>query len=356
MNMDYLRLKNHLDKFLPVYVTISMILGFFIGLHVNVKHYKEVFHWLNLAVVISMIYPMMINLRLGELKNSMKQGKQLAIGLTMGLIVAPILMWFLIWLIGLFYPLSPQLALGLMLSMVVPCSSMSIAYTGFSRGNLELATIIVAFSFILAIITVPGWLAIYAASSNVSVPTMLLIITIIEVVFVPMFFGIITREALIRKKGTEGFLRLKPLFPAISLIGMYTIVFLIFMEKAKLIAKKPEMVLIALIPLILYYLISLGLLTYLDKALHIRYKDHMAITFPAVGKNEGTAMAIAMSAGMGLMAIPPAVTPLIQIPFLVGYVKAWKKIAVMWKCNSVNEEEGTEKKENESKESEQREE
>jgi len=337
--MDHLRLKNHLDKFLPVYVTLAMILGFLIGLHVNVEKYKSVFHWLNLAVVISMIYPMMINLRLGELKNSMKQGKQLGVGLTMGLIVAPVLMWFLIWLIGLFYPLSPQLALGLMLSMVVPCSSMSIAYTGFSKGNLELATIIVAFSFILAIITVPGWLAIYAASSSVSVPTMLLIITIIEVVFVPMFFGVLTRQYLIKKKGTEGFLRLKPLFPAVSLIGMYTIVFLIFMEKAKLIAKKPEMVLIALVPLVLYYLISLGLLTYLDKALHINYKDHMAITFPAVGKNEGTAMAIAMSAGMGLMAIPPAVTPLMQIPFLVGYVKAWKKIAGMWKCNSINEDE-----------------
>jgi len=336
--MDYLRLKNHLDKFLPVYVTISMLLGFFVGLHANVKEYKEMFHWLNLAVVISMIYPMMINLRLGELKNSMKQGKQLAIGLTMGLVVAPILMWFLIWLVGLLHPLNPQLALGLMLSMVVPCSSMSIAYTGFSRGNLELATIIVAFSFILAIVTVPGWLAIYAASSNVSVPTMLLIITIIEVVFVPMFFGILTREALIRKKGTEGFLKLKPLFPAISLIGMYTIVFLIFLEKAKLIAKKPEMVLIALVPLILYYLISLGLLTYLNKALKIKYRDHMAITFPSVGKNEGTAMAIAMSAGMGLMAIPPAVTPLIQIPFLVGYVKAWQKLAKKWNCKVIEEE------------------
>ncbi len=337
--MDYLRLKNHLDRFLPVYVTLAMILGFVIGLNIDPKRYKDMFHWLNLAVVISMIYPMMINLRLGELKNSMKQGKQLTIGLTMGLVVAPLLMWALIYLVSIFYPLSPQLALGLMLAMVVPCSSMSIAYTGFTEGNLELATIIVAISFILAIITVPGWLWIYASSSSISVPTMLLIITIIEVVFVPMFFGILTRYYLIKKRGTEGFLRLKPLFPAISLIGMYLIVFLIFMEKAKLIAKKPEMVLIALVPLILYYLISLGLLTYLNRAIGIRYKDHMAITFPSVGKNEGTAMAIAMSAGMGMMAIPPAVTPLIQIPFLVGYVKVWKKIAEMWKCEkSINKE------------------
>ncbi len=337
--MDYLRLKNHLDKFLPLYVIISMLLGFLVGMNINVEKYREIFHWLNLAVVISMIYPMMINLRLGELKNSMKQGKQLLIGLTMGLVVAPILMWLLIWGVSLFYPLNPQLALGLMLSMVVPCSSMSIAYTGLSKGNIELATIIVAFSFILAIITVPGWLAIYAASSNLSVPTTLLVITIIEVVFVPMALGIVTRAYLIKKRGTEGFLKLKPLFPAISLMGMYAIVFLIFMEKAKLIAKKPEMVALALVPLILYYLISLGMLTYLNRVLKIPYRDHMAITFPSVGKNEGTAMAIAMSAGMGLMAIPPAVTPLIQIPFLVGYVKMWSKIANMWKCKSVEKEE-----------------
>jgi len=328
--MDYLRLKNHLDKFLPVYVILGMILGFAVGLNFDVENYKGNLHWLNIIVVISMIYPMMINLRLGELKNSMKQGKQLAIGLTMGLVVAPLLMWLLIYLVSLFHPLNPQLELGLMLAMVVPCSSMSIAYTGFTEGNIELATIIVAFSFILAIITVPGWLWIYASSSHVSVPTMLLIVTIIEVVFVPMFFGILTRSWLIKKRGEKGFLKLKPLFPSISLIGMYIIVFLIFMEKAKLIAKKPEIVLIALVPLILYYAISLGLLTYLNRALGISYRDHMAITFPSVGKNEGTAMAIAMSAGMGLMAIPPAVTPLIQIPFLIGYVKMWKKIAKMW--------------------------
>ena len=336
--MDYLKLKDHLDKFLPIYVTVSMLLGFFLGLKINVGKYKEIFHWLNLIVVISMIYPMMINLHLGELKNSMKEGKKLAVGLLMGLVISPVLMWLLIFAVNIFYPLNPQLSLGLMLSMVVPCSSMSIAYTGFSKGNLELATIIVAFSFILAIITVPGWLWIYASSSSITVPTILLIITIIEVVFVPMFFGILTRGYLLRKRGVEGFLRLKPLFPSVSLIGMYLIIFLIFMEKAKLIAERPLIVLIALIPLILYYTISIGLLTYLNRAIKIPYPEHMAITFPSVGKNEGTAMAIAISAGMGLMAIPPAVTPIIQIPFLVGYVKLARKIMDFYNYGDVGDE------------------
>ena len=36
-------------------------------------------------------------------------------------------------------------------------------------------------------------------------------------------------------------------------------------------------------------------------------------------------------AGMGLMAIPPAVTPILQIPFLVGYLKFAQKIKEWWK-------------------------
>ncbi|WP_456366539.1 arsenic resistance protein [Thermococcus sp.] len=330
--MNWLRLKNHLDKYLPVYVTLAMIAGFYVGTHANLKPYHETLKTLNMLVVISMIYPMMINLRLGELKNSAKLGKQLAIALTMGLVISPLIMYGAIWLTELFHPVNHMLALGLLLAVVVPCSSMSIAYTGFTRGNIELATIVVALSFTLAIVTVPAWLKVFAASYHVSISVWLLVKTILIVVITPMILGVLTRAYLMGKLGPEGFLRIKPAFPSISLLGMYTIVFLIFMEKAKLIASKPSIVGLALIPLILYYTTALLFMTFVDKASGIPYKDHMAITFTSVGKNEGTAMAIALAAGTGLMAIAPAVTPIVQIPFLVGYVKVWKKVASLWKC------------------------
>ncbi len=336
--MNWLKFKNHLDKYLPVYVTLAMIAGFYVGTHTNLKPYHETLKTLNMLVVISMIYPMMINLRLGELKNSAKLGKQLAIALTMGLVISPLIMYGAIWLTELFHPVNHMLALGLLLAVVVPCSSMSIAYTGFTKGNIELATIVVALSFTLAIVTVPAWLKVFASSYHVSISVWLLVKTILIVVITPMILGVLTRAYLMGKLGPEGFLRIKPAFPAISLLGMYTIVFLIFMEKAKLIAAKPEIVGIALIPLALYYIIALLFMTFVDKAAGIPYKDHMAITFTSVGKNEGTAMAIALAAGTGLMAIAPAVTPIVQIPFLVGYVKAWKSIAVMWKCRIKDEE------------------
>ncbi len=336
--MNWLRLKNHLDKYLPVYVTLAMIAGFYVGTHANVEAYKGTLKTLNMLVVISMIYPMMINLRLGELKNSAKLGKQLAIALTMGLVISPLIMYGAIWLTELFHPVNHMLALGLLLAVVVPCSSMSIAYTGFTKGNIELATIVVALSFTLAIVTVPAWLKVFASSYHVSISVWLLVKTILIVVITPMILGVLTRAYLMSKLGPEGFLRIKPAFPAISLLGMYAIVFLIFMEKAKLIASKPSIVGLALIPLVLYYIIALLFMTFVDKGAGVPYKDHMAITFTSVGKNEGTAMAIALAAGTGLMAIAPAVTPIVQIPFLVGYVKAWRKIASLWKCNITGEE------------------
>ncbi len=340
--MNWLKFKNHLDKYLPVYVTLAMVAGFYVGTHTNLKPYHETLKTLNMLVVISMIYPMMINLRLGELRNSARLGKQLTIALTMGLVISPLIMYGAIWITGLLHPVNRMLALGLLLAVVVPCSSMSIAYTGFTKGNLELATIVVALSFTMAIVTVPAWLKVFASSYHVSISIWLLVKTILIVVITPMILGVLTRAYLMGKLGTGGFLRIKPAFPAISLLGMYTIVFLIFMEKARLVASKPSIVGVALIPLALYYIVALLFMTIVDRVAGIPYRDHMAITFTSVGKNEGTAMAIALAAGTGLMAIAPAVTPILQIPFLVGYVKAWRKIAGFWNCRISDEKEAPE--------------
>lgn len=269
----------------------------------------------------------MINLKIEALGKATKSWKQITIALIMGLVIAPLLMFGL----NLLFNISPILSLGLTLAIVVPCSSMAIAYTGLSDGNLELATIVVALSFILAIVTVPGWLKVFASSYHLSISSWLLIKTIIIVVFIPLIFGYLTRIALLKKMGLEGFEKIRPLFPSVSIMGMFAIVLLIFMEKAKLVASKPGVVGLVLIPLALYYVIALLLLTFLNKKIGMSYEDHMSVVFTSVGKNEGTAMAIAMAAGMGLMAIPAAITPILQIPFLVGYLKLAPKIKNWWK-------------------------
>ncbi len=319
------KFKKHLDKFIPVYVPIAMVVGLLLGLplHHQIAASKSIFSILNLLVVLSMIYPMMVGLNMGEMKNSFKMWKLLLFGLVMGLIYPPVIMY----LLSLIIPLNSYLAFGLILAVAVPCSSMSIAYTGLSKANTELATILVAISFILALITVPMWLSVFGSSYHVPAPMFQILKTIIMIVVIPMTLGYATRESILLKGGKKSFAKAKASFPVMSLLGMYAIIFLIFMEKATMIVGKWHAILIALAPLSLYYAITLILLTLVDVAFKVRYRDHMAITFTSVGKNEGTAMAIALGAGIGLAAVPAAITPLLQIPFLVTYMKLHWKIA-----------------------------
>ncbi|MGC8544931.1 MAG: arsenic resistance protein [Athalassotoga sp.] len=319
------KFKEHLDKFIPLYVPVSMVVGLLLGLPLSnqIAGSNSLFSVLNLVVVVGMVYPMMVGINMGEMTKSFRMWRLLIFGLIMGLVYPPII----IYLLTLLIPINSTLAFGLILAVVVPCSSMAIAYTGLSKGNTELATVLVIFSFILALLTVPMWLSVFGSSYHVAAPMYDIIKTLIIIVAIPMTLGYATRETIMLKGGKKAFARAKASFPAISLLGMYAIIFLIFMEKSQMIIEKWEQILIALAPLSLYYVITLLVFTLVDIAFKIKYKDHMALTFTATGKNEGTAMAIALGAGIGLAAIPAAITPLLQIPFLVTYMKMHWKIA-----------------------------
>ncbi len=328
------KFKNHLDKFIPIYVPLMMVLGLLLGLPLQhqIAASSSLFSVLNIVVVIVMIYPMMVGLNLGEMRNSFKMWKVLLFGLIMGLIYPPLILY----LLSLIIPVNPYLAFGLILAVAVPCSSMSIAYTGLSKANTELATIVVIISFILALITVPMWLSVFGSNYHVPAPMFDILRTLIMIVVIPMTLGYATRESILLKGGKKALSKATASFPALSLLGMYAIIFLIFMNKAAMIVEKWQAILIALAPLSLYYIITLVLLTLVDIAFRVKYRDHMAITFTSVGKNEGTAMAIALGAGIGLAAIPAAITPLLQIPFLVTYMKMHWKIASRFARRSPN--------------------
>ncbi len=139
------RLKEHLDRFLLLYVAIAMAVGLSVGLPLfhQISTIKPLLSILNLIIIVFMIYPMMVGLNFSELKNIPKMWKQFAFGLIVGLVYAPLLMALLIKII----PMNPEIAFGLILVFAVPCSSMAIAATGLSKGNVELSTILVAIQF-----------------------------------------------------------------------------------------------------------------------------------------------------------------------------------------------------------------
>ena len=313
------KLQMHLKKYLLAYVTVAMVLGLLLG-HPNAawtKGHKSTLTLLTTIVVFFIIYPMMVNLRLESLVKAGRNWRGLALALAYNFVWAPVIGY----LLAKGFLNDPLLALGFLMVMVVPCSSMSIGYTGLAEGNVELATVTVALSFLVSVGAVPLWMNVFASQYQVAVPIGEMLMTILEVLVAPMILGYLTRLALVRYYGEKKYRQVQPFFPSLSLLAMFAIVFVIFFAKSTVIVDKWQMILLLLVPEALFFLVTLTVITLLNRWLKIPYEEHMALVFASAGKNNGTAIAIAATAFSPLVAVPAAVMPVFQIFFLVTYLK-----------------------------------
>ena len=312
-------LQEHLNRWMLAYVSLAILVGLLAGdgLAGIAKSQAGLLGGLTTAAVFLIIYPMMVNVRFEALLRAGRNLRGIGIALLFNFVWAPLVGWVL----ATVFLSDPLLALGFLLVMVVPCSSMAIGYTGLAKGDLELATVVVALSFVLAIVAVPVWMSLFASSYAVPVPIGDLISSILTVLLAPMVLGYATRRGLLRWLGPVRFGAIAPLFPALSLLGMYAIVFLIFFGKATLIIDRWQTVAILLVPNAIFIGLSLVVLTGLDRRLGMGFEEHMAVAFTSTGKNNGTAIAIATTAFSPLVAIPAATMPIFQILLMVGYLK-----------------------------------
>jgi len=313
-------LQEHLNRWMLAYVTLAIVAGLALGNAAAAwtKANSGSVGTLTTIAVFLIIYPMMVNVRFEALLRAGRNLRGIGIALAFNFLWAPLVGWVL----ATVFLSDPQLALGFLLVMVVPCSSMAIGYTGLAKGDLELATVVVALSFVIAIVAVPLWMTLFAGGFGITVPIGDLISSILTVLVAPMILGYLTRRGLLRWLGTVRFAAIAPLFPALSLLGMYSIVFLIFFGKASLILGQWQTVAILLVPNAIFMGLTLLVVTLLDRRLGMGYEEHMAIAFTSTGKNNATAIAIATTAFSPMVAIPAATMPIFQILLMVLYLRA----------------------------------
>ena len=168
--MNLKSFQQHLNQNLAWYVAAALGLGLLLGdlSGAFLDRYGSSLSNATTVVVFFMIYPMMVNLQVEALGKAMRNWRALLLSLAYNFLWAPILGFLLS---KVFLP-DPMLAFGFMLVMVVPCSSMkpkaSIGYTGLVKGNLELATVVVAASFVAAIPVLLGVILLAAGVSQLT--------------------------------------------------------------------------------------------------------------------------------------------------------------------------------------------
>ncbi|HUZ17223.1 MAG TPA: bile acid:sodium symporter [Spirochaetia bacterium] len=276
------------------------------------------FKTITTVLVFFMIYPMMVNLNIEKMVDVAKDPKAVLLSLAYNFIVTPAISFALA---ALFFRNNPEIALGFWLVMLIPGSSMSLGYTGLTKGNLEVGAIALGLNFIIVPFILPFVMHILGGAYNVHVPLGSLIWTVVLVLLLPMVLGDLTRRLILRGAGKKGYEAAKPLLSTVTMVGMLLVVAVIFFTKAELLAEKWRVLVPLAAVTLLYLLVMFPVMTWINHRAGLSYEEHMGIAFLSTGKNNGTAIAIALMAFNPLTAIPAATLPLFQIIFSIVYVQ-----------------------------------
>lgn len=271
------------------------------------------------VIVFAMIYPMMMGLHFRALAGVMKQPRPLLLSLVYNFGATPLLAWLLLQLFGA----TPELALGFYLVMLIPGTSMAMAYTGMAGGSLEVAAVTQAAGFIVAPFALPLYLHAFAQGQSIAVPLDSLAVAMATVLVLPMIAGALTRHFLVKAYGPPVMERIKPLLGIVTVVCMLLLIGLIFFAKGAALTHNVQILLPLLAATATFMFLILALMTFVDRWLGLSYGEHMAVAFVSSGKNNATAIAVAVSvaAFSPLVAIPAAILPLFQIVMLLGYLR-----------------------------------
>ena len=329
------------ERFLTIWVGLGIALGVFLGLlvpgvfqSIAAMEYAHV----NLVVAILiwiMIYPMMIQIDWGVVKDIRKKPQGLMLTLVVNWLIKPFTMAALgvLFFRYIFAPwVDPQSAqeyiAGMILLGVAPCTAMVFVWSQLVKGDANYTLVQVSVNDLIMVLAFAPIAALLLGVTDVSVPWETLLISTVLYVVLPLAAGIATRQILTQRSGdsVEGFVaRLKPW----SIVGLIATVVLLFGFQANTIIQQPGVIVLIAIPLILQTYGFFFISWWAAKKLKLEH----AIAGPAclIGTSNFFELAVAVAISLfGLnsgAALATVVGVLVEVPVmlsLVAMVNRWR--------------------------------
>ena len=319
------RIAAHLKKYLVFYVILAILIALPIGYYnaSYFKAHKETIKNIILSLAIGTLLPSMIQLR------SEKMGKELRFKLK-ETVVAMIIIFVITPLLAILFAShigNKVIGIGYVAANSVPASSASVAYVMLAGGNIELATVLVILSILIALFAAPTYVALYAQSVHISLPVTVLVKSVMIALLFPLILGQIIRYCFITRKAkklaqasgerlefTENKImkKIKPYLSIWTVTFMLALIGVLIANKAKLLIQNPGLALYIISAQLIIYMTVIVSIIIASKALNIRYRDHMAMAFISLTKNESVAATMAVLAIGATAALPAALIPAIQ--------------------------------------------
>ncbi len=251
------------ERYLTAWFGLGMAAGVALGLLVpgffQIIAALEYAH-VNLVVagfIWVMIYPMMIQIDWGAVKQVGRKPQGLALTLVINWLVKPFSMAALavVFFQYLFAPwVDPQSAseyiAGMILLGVAPCTAMVFVWSQLVKGDASYTLVQVSVNDLIMVIAFAPIAALLLGVTDLRVPWVTLVLSTVLYVLLPLLAGLATRSALNRRSPDaigQFVARLKPW----SVIGLIGTVVLLFAFQAETIVRQPAVIGLIAVPLII---------------------------------------------------------------------------------------------------------
>ncbi len=310
-----------LKKNLVWFVLGAVVLGFLIGPNLT-KHTLKSMKGLILPSVFTMLWASMINMKVEHFAKSFKQPKKLLVGNIMSLIIAPLLMYPIALI---FAAKSPKIYAGMILTGLVPPGGFMPYWTMLLNANMGLAVSLALTTFVFALVFIPFGMK-FLAGSKVHVDVMFLFEKILILLVGPFVLAMITRWAIIHKKGEQELNKYKPYLSLLSSLLALYLVFTGVSLKAAFLLKHIQILLLPVVGAFLYYLLAYPFSYYvLHKLFKFPLFDAIPLIYGTSTKDLSVAMALAAAAFGPMTLLGVVMSMIFQMPMASMWYKYYAK-------------------------------
>ncbi len=331
------------EKYLTLWVLLCIVAGIGIGAlagdSIAVISSWEIAH-VNIPVAIliwMMIYPMMVQVDFGSLKEAGKNYKGLGLTVVVNWLVKPFTMAFFAWVFfdNLYSAwLSPEQAdaymAGAILLGAAPCTAMVFVWSYLSNGDPNYTLVQVSVNDLILLVVFVPLVQFLLGITDFQIPYDVLVTSVVVFVVIPLVAGYITNRLLTKNKGEAWFKnkflpRLKPL----SITALLSTLVLLFAFQGQQILAQPQHILLIAIPLTIQTYFIFFLSWFVGRWLKLSYR----VCAPAsmIGASNFFELAVAVAIALfGLesgAALATVVGVLIEVPIMLSLVQ----IAKRWK-------------------------
>ncbi|MDZ7717528.1 MAG: ACR3 family arsenite efflux transporter [Balneolaceae bacterium] len=333
------------ERYLTVWVLLCIAIGIGVGYlfgdSIEVLSKWEIYR-VNIPVAIliwMMIYPMMLQIDFGSLKEIGKSPKGVVWTVIINWAIKPFTMAFFAWIFfDQLYSawLSPELAdqyiAGAILLGAAPCTAMVFVWSYLSDGDPNYTLVQVSVNDLLILILFIPIVGLLLGITDITIPYGTLVASVLVFVVVPLVAGYLTHNILINKRGEEWYLnRFLPKFKPVSVSALLITLILLFAYQGDKIIDQPSAIFFIAIPLIIQTYFIFAIAWYGGKWL-LKLPYQVCAPGAMIGASNFFELAVAVAIALfGLQsgaALVTVVGVLIEVPVMLSLVRFANKSRV----------------------------